>query len=284
MVSDNLEGDILFGIFAVFYTGNTSGVFDNRIQEVGFKVGLLFLYNGSKSLQTAARIDVLMSQVLVGTIFLLVVLREYEVPDFEIPVAVTANSAVRRAAAAFFAQVDVDFGVRTAGARADFPEVIFHLDDMILREARLGFPDFDGFIIIRINRNPEFVLRQFHNFRQEFPCPGNSFALEVIAKGEVAQHFKERLMAGGAADIFDIAGTHAALTGRHTRAGRLHLAREERLQRRHTCTNQEQGRIILRNQRETRQAKMPFLFCKELQISFAQFVTTHILQIKSTPI
>ena len=155
---------------------------------------------------------------------------------------------------------------------------------MVLREARLGFPDFDGFIIIRINRNPEFVLRQFDNFRQEFPSPGNSFALEVITKGKVAQHFKERLMAGGAADIFDIAGTHAALTRGHTRAGRLHLAREEGLQRCHTCTNQEQGRVILRNQRETRQAKMPFLFCKELQISFAQFVTTHILQIKSTPI
>ena len=91
-------------------------------------------------------------------------------------------------------------------------------------------------------------------------------------------------MAGGTADIFNIAGTHAALTGRHTRTGRLHLAREERLQRRHTCTNQEQGRVILRNQRETRQAKVPFLFCKELQISFAQFVTTHILQTNLPPL
>ena len=253
------------------------------VQEVRFKVGLLFLYNGSKSLQTTARIDVLMGQVLVGTIFLLVVLREHEVPDFEVSIAVTANCTVRRAAAAFFAQVDVDFGVRTAGARADFPEVIFHLDDMVLREARLGFPDFDGFIIIRINRNPEFVLRQFDDFRQEFPCPGNSFALEVIAKGEVAQHFKERLMAGGAADIFDIAGTHAALAGGHPGAGRLHLAREKGLQRRHAGTNQEKRRVILRNQGKAGQAQMAFFLGKKLQISLTQFIATHVLQTNLPP-
>ena len=42
--------------------------------------------------------------------------------------------------------------------------------------------------------------------------------------------------------------------------------------------DQQQGRIVLRDQREARQTQMTFLFRKELQISFTQFVTTHVLQ------
>ena len=85
-------------------------------------------------------------------------------------------------------------------------------------------------------------------------------------------------MARRAADVLDITRADAALARRHARAGRLHLAREERLQRSHAGADQEERRVVLRDQRETRQAQMAFLFRKELQISFAQFVTTHVLQ------
>ena len=278
MVSDDLERDIRLLVFAVLDACNFGSVFDNRIKEVRLEVRLLVLNDGSETLEAAARIDVLMGEVLVGTVFLTVVLREDEVPDFKVTVAVAADSAGRFAAAALFAKVDVNLGVRTARARADFPEIVFHLDDVVLREARLGLPDFNGFRIIRINRDPELVFRQLDNLRQELPGPGNGLALEIIAEREVAEHFKERLVTRRAADVLDIARANAALARRHARAGRLHLAREERLQRSHASTNQKQRRVILRNQRETRQAQMAFLFCEELQISFTQFITTHVLQ------
>lgn len=278
VVSDDLEGDVRLLVLAVFDAGNLGRVFDDRVQEVRLEVRLLVLDDGGEALEAAARIDVLMGEILVGAVFLAVVLREDEVPDLEVAVAVAADGARRRAAAALFTEVDVDLGVRAARARADFPEVVVHLDDVILREARLGFPDLDGFRIVRVYRDPELVLRQLDDFRQEFPGPGNGFALEIIAEREIAEHLEERLMARRAADVLDIARADAALARRHARAGRLHLAREERLQRRHASTDQKQRRIIFRDQRKARQAQMAFLLCKELQIGFTQIVTTHVLQ------
>ena len=278
MVSDYFQGDIFGLILAVLNICHFGCIFDDRIQEVGLKVRALVLHDRGQTLEAAAGIDILMSKVLIGTIFLAIILREYQIPDLKETVAITAYSAGRLAAAAVFTEIDVDLRVRAAWARSDFPEVVFQLDDMILREARLGFPDLNGFFIVRIYRDPKLVLRQFNDFRQEFPSPGDSLTLEVIAKGEVAQHLKERLMTCRAAYILDIARADTALAGRDTRARRFHLAREERLQRSHTGTNHQQCRIVFRNQRKARHTQMPFFLGEELQISFAQFITTHVLQ------
>ena len=219
-----------------------------------------------------------MCQVRIGTIFLFIVLGKYEIPDFQITIAVAADSTVRRAATALFAKIDVNLRVRATRTRADFPEVVIEFYDMILRETWLGFPNFDCFIIIRINRYPKFVLRQLDNFRQEFPSPRDSLTFEVIAKRKVTQHLEESLVTRRTSNVFDISCTHAALTRRDASARRLHFTREERFQRSHTSTNQEERRVILWNQRKARQAQMAFFLGKELQISFTQFITTHVLQ------
>ena len=276
MVSDDLQRDVRLLVLAVLDARDLGRVLDDRVEQIRLEVRLLVLHDGREALEAATRIDVLMGEILVGAVFLAVVLREDEVPDLEVAVAVAADSAGRRAATALFTEVDVDLGVRAARARADLPEVVLHLDDVILREARLGLPDLDGLRVVRVDRDPELVLRQLDDFRQELPCPGNGLALEVIAEREVAEHLEERLMARRAADVLDITRADAALARRHARAGRLHLAREERLQRSHAGADQEERRVVLRDQRETRQAQMAFLFRKELQISFAQFVTTHV--------
>ena len=278
VISDDLQRDVRLLVLAVLDARDLGRVLDDRVEQIRLEVRLLVLHDGREALEAAARIDVLMGEILVGAVFLAVVLREDEVPDLEVAVAVAADSAGRRAAAALFTEVDVDLGVWTARTRADLPEVVLHLDDVVLREARLGLPDLDGLRVVRVDRDPELVLRQLDDFRQELPCPGNGLALEVIAEREVAEHLEERLMARRAADVLDITRADAALARRHARAGRLHLAREERLQRSHAGADQEERRVILRDQRETRQAQMAFLFRKELQISFAQFVTTHVLQ------
>ena len=278
MVGNDLQGNILGLILAILHAGNLGSILDNGEQQVRLEVGLLVLHHGSQTLQTAARIDVLMGQGLVLPILSAVILGEHQVPDFQITVAVAAHSAVGGAAAALLAQIDVNLGVRAAGTGADFPEVVIHLHDVVLGEARLGLPDFNSLIIIGIDRHPKLLLGQLHNFCQELPCPGNSLTLEVITKGEVAQHFKVGLVACRTAHILNVASTHTALAGGNPGARRLHLAGKERLQGSHTCTNKEQGRIILRNQGKTRQAQMALFLCEELQVSFTQFVTTHVLQ------
>ena len=278
VVGDDLQRDVRLLVLAVLDACDLGRVLDDRVEKIRLEVRLLVLNDRREALEAATRIDVLMGEILVGAVLLAVVLREDEVPDLEVAVAVATDGAGRRAAAALLTEVDVDLGVRAARARADFPEVVLHLDDVVLREARLGLPDLDGFRVVRIDRDPELVFRQLNDFRQEFPSPGNGLALEIIAEREIAEHLEERLMARRTADVLDIARAHAALARRHARAGRLHLAREERLQRSHAGADQQQGRIVLRDQREARQTQMTFLFRKELQISFTQFVTTHVLQ------
>ena len=248
VISDDLQRDVRLLVLAVLDARDLGRVLDDRVEQIRLEVRLLVLHDGREALEAAARIDVLMGEILVGAVFLAVVLRKDEVPDLEVAVAVAADSAGRRAAAALFTEVDVDLGVRAARARADLPEVVLHLDDVVLREARLGLPDLDGLRVVRVDRDPELVLRQLDDFRQELPCPGNGLALEVIAEREVAEHLEERLMARRAADVLDITRADAALARRHARAGRLHLAREERLQRSHAGADQEERRVVLRDQ------------------------------------
>ena len=104
----------------------------------------------------------------------------------------------------FLAQVDMDFRIRSAGTAADFPEIILQPDDAFIGYADDIVPDMIGFIIFRINGDPQLIRRQFQLFCQKFPGPGNDFLLEVIPEGKVAQHFKIRMMAGRMADVFNI--------------------------------------------------------------------------------
>ena len=212
VVGDDLQRDVRLLVLAVLDACDLGRVLDDRVEKIRLEVRLLVLNDGREALEAAARIDVLMGEILVGAVLLAVVLREDEVPDLEVAVAVAADGAGRRAAAALLTEVDVDLGVRAARARADFPEVVVHLDDVVLREARLGLPDLDGFRVIRVDRDPELVLRQLDDLRQEFPGPGNGLALEIIAEREVAEHLEEAEVTS-VADVIDVVRAQALLAG-----------------------------------------------------------------------
>ena len=77
--------------------------------------------------------------------------------------------------------------------------------------------------------------------------------LEVVAEGEVAEHLKIRAVARGLADVLDIAGADALLAGADTVARRLLVALEVGLHRRHAGVDEQQARVILRDEREARQ-------------------------------
>ena len=80
-------------------------------------------------------------------------------------------------------------------------------------------------------------------------------------------------MPGRLADVFDVASADALLTGRHAAAGRLFLALEPRLHRRHAGIDEQDGLVILRHERKARQAQMTFRL-EELQEHFPQLVQT----------
>jgi hypothetical protein len=78
---------------------------------------------------------------------------------------------------------------------------------------------------------------------------------------------------GGLTDVLDIAGTDALLAGADSAARGLHLTLEIGLHGGHAGVDQQQGLIILRNQREAGQTQVTFAF-KEAQEHFPEFVYT----------
>ena len=130
------------------------------------------------------------------------------------------------------------------------PEVILlaEAEDAVFGDADHVAPDGEGLVIcggrlvaredgrieaIRLKADPLGA-------GQEFPCPGNGLLLEVIAEGEVAQHLKIGAVAGGLADVLDVAGADALLAGADPMTGRLHLTLEIGLHGRHAGVDQQQ--------------------------------------------
>ena len=107
----------------------------------------------------------------------------------------------------------------------------------------------------------------------------DGLVLEVIAKGEVAQHLKIGAVAGSMADVLNIAGTDALLAGGDPVTGRLLLAGEEGLHGRHTGVDQQQRRVILRDQGKAGQTQMVFGL-KEVQEHFPQLIETVVLGLR----
>jgi len=76
--------------------------------------------------------------------------------------------------------------------------------------------------------------------------------LEVIAKAEIAEHFKEGVMARGITNVFQVvmlaAGAHALLCGGRAVVGALVKAQEHVLELIHASIGKQQGRVIVRNE------------------------------------
>ena len=67
-------------------------------------------------------------------------------------------------------------------------------------------PELFGVVIFAKNRDVELVFRQAIPFGagDQFPSVGDGVLLEIVAERKVAEHFEERVMAAGIADIFQI--------------------------------------------------------------------------------
>ena len=236
MVGNYLQSHISLGALAIGHAGQSRGFFDNWEEKICFKIILFLLKHGSQTFKAGAGINILLSQRQVGAVFLAVILGENQVPDFQEAIAV-ATHLVFRVRAEFFALVVENFRVRAAGTFPDFPEVIGQRINMVFRQTDHLVPVIMGLMVIGINGDIQAGLVQFQNFRQEFPGPADGFFLEIVAKGEVPQHFKESMVAGCMAYVFNIAGADALLAGGDTMTRRFHLACKVRLQRRHACTD-----------------------------------------------
>ena len=214
MVSNDFHGHFLIRL-GIITTTDCNDFFDNREYQIGFKIRFFLLDDGSQPFQSTACINIFLGQRFIFPIFCTIILGKDKIPNFQIPVAVTAYSTSRFATAPFRTKVIENFTVRTTGTFTDFPEIIVKFENAFISQTNHIMPIVIRFFIVRINSYIQLIRVQFDNLREKFPGPGNSFFLEVVAKGKVAEHFKKRMMAGSAAYIIYIICTDTFLTRRN---------------------------------------------------------------------
>jgi hypothetical protein len=129
----------------------------------------------------------------------------------------------------------------------------------------------ESFVILLIDGGPEKVFGDLEGYGKEFPSPFDSLLLEIVAKGEVAEHFKEGAVACGMTYALKVGGADALLTGGYSVAGRLFLTREELLHRCHTRVDKKKRFVVMGNKGIGRQTEMSLGF-KEREVLLTNVV------------
>ena len=238
---------------------------DQRPEQVDVVVVVDALQHGRDALQPHAGIDRRARQVDARFPRELLVLHEDEVPHLDEAVAVLVGRA-RRTAGNALAVIVEDLRAWPARAGvAHLPEIVGagDADDAALRQPGNLAPQVEGLIVVDIDGRDQLLRRQPELLGDELPGEFNRLFLEVIAKGEVAEHLEEGVMPGGVADIVEIvvlaARAHALLRGRGAWKGRLHAAGEIVLERHHAGIGEHQCRIVARHQRARRNRRVAVL-------------------------
>ena len=274
MVGDDFQAWFFHAESCAGFAGNG---FEQVLEQVDFVVAVNMLHDGGHALQAHAGIDGRLGQRIHIALFVAVELHEYAVPNFDPAVAVFFRAA-RNAAPDFFAVVVENFGARAARAGvAHLPEVVGRVfgafvvadaDDALGRHTDFVQPDVVGFVVFCVNGRQEFVFRDVQPFRgsQEFPSEVDRVALEIVAEGEVAHHFKEGMVAGGVADVFQVvvfaACAYAFLRGSGAVVGAFVEAEEYVFKLVHACVGKQQGRVVVWHERGRADDGVAFRFEK----------------------
>jgi len=119
---------------------------------------------------------------------------------------------------------------------------------------------------------------KFELLRQQFPGESNGFVLEVIAKGEVPQHFEECLVAPRVAHVVEVVvlspGSYNLLTCCRPVIGACFTAQEHFLELIHSRVDEQQRRILSRNQGGTSHDGVTTIF-EVLEKTTTNFITVH---------
>ena len=257
------------------------------LEQVDIVVGVDVLHHRTDPLQAHAGVYRRRWQRMQHAIGGAVELHENVVPDFDVTVAVFVWRA-RRATPDFRAVIVENLGARAARAGiAHGPEVVRCIrralvvadtDHALGRHADVLGPDVVGFVIAGVDGHPQLVFGQLENTGQEGPGEIDRIFLEVIAKAEIAEHFKEGVVTGGVTDVFQVAvlaaGTHALLAAGRSGVGTFFLTQETVLELVHPRVGEQQGRVVIRDQGAGRDTGVTLLL-EEAKEGFTDFCAFH---------
>ena len=149
---------------------------------------------------------------------------------------------------------------------------------MVLRDT-LCLPDLRrlgvlrGVVVAGERGDGQEFRRDVKDLLQELVAPGDGILLEVIAQRPVAQHLEEREVAR-VADLVYVAGPHAFLEIRESRAGGVFLSEQVGYERVHTRSGEKDCGVVLGNEGcGTYLCMSPRL--EEIDIGFSEFLCFH---------
>ena len=252
MVCNNAERNIVLIVFVIFCTRNLADFFHNVLNGIDLENIIYTLHNASKSFKAHTCVDILLSKFGIIAVAVIIELAENIVPKLNISVALATGTAIRRAAAVFFAAVKINLRAGTARTRAVLPEVILFAEaDNVRRvNAVLLCPNIKSLVIVFINCDIELVYRKFESFCAKLPRPSCCLFFEIIAEREVAEHFKKSAVAVGFADLLNIGCTNTLLACCNPCTRRSNLAGKIFFHRCHTGVDKKQTFISVRHKRE----------------------------------
>ena len=238
MVGNHFQAGLFHAERRAGFAGNG---FEQVLEQVDFVVAVYTLHHRRHALQAHACVHAGLGQRVHIALLVAVELHKHAVPNLNPAVAVFFGAA-RNAAPDFFAVVVENLGAGAAGASvAHLPEVIRSVaaafvvadaDDTLGRNAYVVVPNVVGFVVFGIHSYQQFFFGNVQPFGagEKFPRERNHFFFEIIAKREIAHHFKEGVVAGGIAHIFQIivfaACAHAFLRGGGAGVGAFVKAQE----------------------------------------------------------
>ena len=163
------------------------------------------------------------------------------------------------------------------GRSAGGPEVLVLVfaADAVGVDADLVLPKVVGFVVVFVDgdRQPIGVEAKPVSAGEELPGPGDGFLFEVVAEREVAEHLEGGVVVGGDADVFDVVGAEALLTGGGLGEGGG-AVQELFLELVHAGRSEEDGRVVLGDDDVGRSARAAFGL-EELEVGFAEVVGFH---------
>jgi hypothetical protein len=236
---------------------------DDRLEDIRLEDRALPLDDQREALDPHAGVDPRSRQRRERAVRLCVELREHQVPEFHVAVALipgpfAPERTFREVGGPRLAEIEVDLAARSARALASRrpPEIVrsTERDNVVRRHADL-LPQrrrlvVAGQMVLALEDGGVHpLLRKLEHLGDELPGKGDRLLLEVgaaldRAEREVAQHLEECVVARSQADILEIGEPQTFLDRDRTGIGHVVAGRVIRLELDHARGGEEQGRVV----------------------------------------